>query len=137
MKYGQYYILNIARNDLKSAGIPTVSIYSRRTENQVRSFGRSRFVEYLDQWATGWIIGTFMWEYYEGPHGGTRVSRDWLTVLIDEKENSSIDYTDRNLARVSDDGRNVYEVARLGGTITRNYNDISRAIRRLAGQPTY
>lgn len=138
MKYGEYYIRNDARNDLKSAGVPTVDIYSRRTENQVRSFGRSRFVEHLDPWATGWVIGTFAWAYYEGPYGGTRVTRDWPTILIDEKLRSSQDYTDRNLARVSKDAnRNVYEVAQLGGNIACNYSDISRAIRRLAGQPTY
>lgn len=48
------------RNDLKSADVAPVQIYSRHAENQVRSFGRSRFVDYLDLWATGWIIDTFL-----------------------------------------------------------------------------
>lgn len=98
----------------------------------MRSFGRSRFVDYLDPWATGWIIGTFAWEYYEGPYGGTKVEREWLTVLIDEKVDSSSDYIDRNLARISKDAdRDVFLVARLGGYIRSPYEEISRAIHRV------
>ena len=131
-RFGQSYLVNSARNDLKFAGIATVQVYSIRTENQVRSFGRSRFVDYLDPWATGWIIGTFAWEYYEGRNGGTKVEREWLTVLIDEKVDTSRDYTDRNLARISKDtDRGVFLVARLGGYIRSPYEEISKAIQSM------
>lgn len=136
IRFGQSYLVNSARDALKSAGVAPVQIYSRRTENQVRSFGRSRFVDYLDPWATGWIIGTFPWKYRDGPYGGTEVERECLTALIDDTARSSIfNYyfsTDRNLARISKGpDRDVFVVAQSGGFIRSPYDEISRTIHRM------
>ena len=107
--------------------VPTVDIFSYRTEWVTRRFGRSQSVEHADLLATGWILGEFRWTYYARDQN---LEGLYLTALLDRKER---DFGDRNCAAVvKDSERGLYRVAVVVGNV-HGYEAIATAIHHMAG----
>lgn len=118
LHYGQYYLVNVAAQELRAAGIPTVEIFTYRTEWVTKRFGRSHTVEHGDLWATGWILGEYRWGY-DGANDGPREEGAYLTALLDQRKSTSYDYHDRNCARVhKDQERGRYLVVKANATLS-------------------
>jgi hypothetical protein len=48
--HGQSYLINTDPQELSAAGVPTVEIFTYRTEWVTKSLGRSQTVEHVDLW---------------------------------------------------------------------------------------
>ena len=128
-QFGRGYITSgDARAELLARGVPKVELHKVSRELERRRFGGSRTVETVHPMGTGWLIGTFRWEYTEFSFGARDVVAEHPTVLRDHQTR---DERQIFLRVRKDPDRHGYLVE-SGRRVASSWELLAEAVRRLA-----
>lgn len=143
-----YFMSNLARTDLLTAGVPPVVIYYPTSEWKPGLFGLGgRYVHVLAPLWRGWILGEFEWSCSVnvgagGPNKYKHVAKNWLTALLDVSHDEEINVHSSNStpARVQPCSKGyellayrVHDFFADGTLLSGQWREAMRAVKRLAG----
>jgi hypothetical protein len=125
-----FFTSGAARTELVAGNVPKVNLILVTSEWEHRRFRGGRTVETVKQVGTGWLIGTFRWEYNDGSSfGGKDVVSPGPTILRDRAETDER----KMFVRVRNDAlRGGYRIE-SGRRIASRWEDVAVAVHRLTG----
>lgn len=83
-RFGETYLKEFARQELKAAGVPTVPLVWPHSEEIRKSFGRSGYKLCIHTAGTGWLVGEFRWHFsIPSSYGDAEYHKDEPTMLVE------------------------------------------------------
>jgi hypothetical protein len=121
---GSPYVHGKASQELRTAGAPTVQIFSVRFESVRKFLGRWDTKEIYEPWALGWILGEFDWDF---PGDDKRSGRR------EKKSLALIDSFPKLVPCFRSEDQNIYIAHSSASGNPASYDEVAAAIHRLAG----